>query len=266
MPSEEQAPSSAFGHYGEVEQVSQHWFAALFTSSIVYVAIGGLVVLIGTATKDLIAPEPVEVKFVEKVVKPEAPPPVEVAKPAPAPPPKMEAKPRQMAPAAAAVVPKDMKVRKLDAPPPPKELVAPQDMPTSVPQEADASLDKGIAVYGEPGTGDPAGLEGGGLGTGPGGLGFVLPQGAVAPKPHRSNRQPPYPAAARASKKTGLVLIRGTVRADGALEDLAVVRGDEPFVAAAMKAVGRWRYSPALYEGQPISAGVVIEIRFELKA
>lgn len=264
MQTEDRGPATSFGNYGDVEQVSQHWFAALFTSSIVYVALAAVAILIGTATKEFIAPEPVEVKFVEKVVKQELPPPVEVAKPAP-PPPKMEAKPRQEAPAAAAAIPKNMKVRKLDAPPPAKELVAPLDMPTNVPAEADASLDKGIGVYGEPGTGDPAGLEGG-TGSGPGRLGYLLPQGAVAPKPHKSNRQPAYPAAARNSKRAGIVLIKGTVRADGALEELELVRGEEPFAAAAMKAVGRWRYQPALYEGQPISAGVVIEIRFKLKA
>src|SRR5579875_2967295 len=48
-----------------------------------------------------------------------------------------------------------------EQPPPPKEMVAPKEMPRQAPAEADPSQDKGVAVYGEGGTGDAAGLEGG---------------------------------------------------------------------------------------------------------
>lgn len=262
-------PGIAFGHYGQVEHVSANWYAALFTSSAVYVAIGLVVVLIGTATKQIMAPppEPVEVKFVEKVLRPEPPPPIPQIeiKPLPAPP-KVQPKIRQQRPpAAAAVVPKDMKVRKLDTPPPPKELVAPEEMPQEAPKEVDASLDKGIAVYGEPGTGDPAGLEGGfGDGTGSMVGTFGLPEGAMAPRAYRSNQRPPYPPAALSGRKTGNVLIRCVVRADGRLEEIELVRGDEPFASSALRAMRRWRYEPALYEGQAISAPHVIEFRFKL--
>lgn len=261
-----QLSSTAFGHYGETEHVSQSWLAALFTSSIAWVVLAAFAVLAGKYTKDYIAPAPppVDVKFVEKVVEPEPLP--EVKKPEPPPLPKIEPKPQPQAPAAAAVVPKNMKVRQLEAPPPPKELVAPQDMPTTAPAEADPSLDKGIAVYGQPGSGDPAGLEGG-VGNGPGSWvgGFYLPEGAIAPKPYKSNRKPPYPAAAKSSKKTGLVLIKGVVRADGELEQLEVLQGEDPFAEAALKTVRGWKYQPAQYQGQLVSAGLVIEINFKLK-
>lgn len=255
----ESKESSAFGHYGEVDSVSGGWGTALFTSSLLYVALGALVVLIGTATKRMmVEPEPVEVTFVEQVVKPE---PVEA--PLPTPPP-LEAKPRQQAPAAAAVVPKHMKVRKLDAPPPPKVLEAPMEMPLDAPPEADPRLDEGIAVYGEPGDGDPAGLEGG-FGDGLGhfvGTFDNLPHGAVAPRMRRQNKKPDYPPAAVAEKRNGVVVLTCVVRADGYLDEIEVARGDEPFRSFVTRAVRRWRYEPAQYQGQSIAVRHTIEFRF----
>ncbi|HYD50690.1 MAG TPA: hypothetical protein VEB21_20200, partial [Terriglobales bacterium] len=157
MPAPREDNSTTFGHYGEIEHVSQNWAAALFTSSIAYVLLAGLALVAGKYTKDYIAPPapPVEVKFVEKIAAPEPPPVVQKIEPPP--PPKLEAKPLPQSPAAAAVVPKNMKIRKLDSPPPAKELVAPLEIPMTAPAEADSALDQGVAVYGDPGTGDPAG-------------------------------------------------------------------------------------------------------------
>ena len=254
---------STFGHYGEVEHVSGNWAAAFFTSSILYVLLGIGAIVIGTMTKKLIVePEPVEVKFVEQVVKPE---PVQPPKPEP---PKVEAKPRQQAPAAAAAVPKNMKVRRLDAPPPPKVLAAPNEMPLEAPAEADPSLDQGVAVYGEPGDGDPAGLEGG-FGDGTGdvvGIFEGLPKGAVAPKPRRQNKKPEYPPAALADKVTGVVIVKCVVRADGYLDEVQIEKGDEPFRTFVEKELKKWRYDPARYEGQAISVRHTIEFRFRLSA
>lgn len=260
---EQNDDQSAFGHYGEVEHVSGNWAAALFTSSLLYVLIGVVVLIIASFTKKMIVePEPVEVKFVEKVVKPEvAPPP----KPEP---PKVEAKPRQQAPAAAAAVPKNMKVRQLDAPPPPKVLEAPREMPLDAPAEADPSLDQGVAVYGEPGEGDPAGLEGG-WGDAAGdmvGIYEGLPKGAVAPKPRRQNKKPEYPPAALADKVTGVVIVKCVVRADGVLDEVTIEKGDAPFTTFVEKELKKWRYEPGQYQGQAISVRHTIEIRFRLKA
>ena len=257
---EERDQPSAFGHYGEVEHVSGNWAAALFTSSILYVLIGIFVLVVGAFTKKLvIEPEPVEVKFVEKIVKPEVVPP----KPAPM----VQAKPQQ-APAAAAAVPKNMRVRKLDAPPPPKVLEAPREMPLDAPAEADPSLDAGVAVYGEPGDGDPAGLEGG-FGDANGdmvGIFEGLPKGAVAPKPRRQNKKPEYPPAALADKVAGVVVVKCVVRADGYLDEINIEKGDEPFRTFVQKELKKWRYEPGQYQGQAISVRHTIEIRFRLKA
>lgn len=259
------AANGVFGNYATTEQHRRRWAAALTTSSAVYAAIGLTILGIGTATNRLIAPapEPVEVTFVEKLARPEPPPVLEpVGKSEPPSLPK-QPEPRRAAAAAAALVPKNMKVRKLAAPPPEKELVAPKEIPREPPKEADASADKGVAVYGEPGDTDPAGLEGS-RGNATGSLIGELPPGTVPPKPYARNPQPEYPKSARMSRRIGSVVLRCTVRADGTVTDLAVVRGEEPFVAAALKAVRRWRYEPAMFEGHPVSVPHKIEIRFQL--
>jgi len=247
-----------FGSYGRTEQVQRHWFAAGFASILVYAFIAVAAGLIGTAATRIVAPpEPVDVTFVEKVAKPEPPPPPAPVIEKPAPP-----------PAAAPIVPKDMKVRKLDKPPPPKELVAPKEMPQEKPAEADPSQDKGIAVYGEPGDGDPAGLEGGSAdGVAGGQVGAIaLPEDADPPMPADGNVPPPYPQEARAAGKTGMVILKIVIRTDGTVdaESIQVMRGDEPFVSAAVAAVKHWRYDPARYKGEAITVYRIIQIPFKL--
>jgi protein TonB len=246
----------SFGHYGNTERVPRQWFAALFTSSGVYAGIVLAAVALGFGTRELVSEKPVNVTFVEKVVKEEPPPP-----------PVAEAKP-QPPPAAAPVVRPDQKIRKLDKPPPPKELVAPKEMPQAAPQEADPSQDKGIAVFGEPGDGDPAGLEGGSKdGVAGGQVGAIaLPEDAVPPLPAKSNVVPGYPQEARANGLTGTVILKVVILADGRVADVQAMRGDEPFVSAAVQAVKTWKYEPARYKGLPITVYRIIQIPFKLNA
>ena len=253
-----------FGGYGDDDGDGRRsWLVATFGSTAIYLAIVLVAVLLGSATKQALEEKPVDVTFVEKVVKPEPPPP-----PAPvALAPKPEVKPQ--APAAAApVVRPDQKIRKLDKPPPKKEMVAPKEMPQEAPREADPSQDKGVAVYGEGGQGDPAGLEGGvaqgGVVGGTVGGAIALPEDAVAPKPLESNPVPPYPQEARAAGKTGMVILKVVILADGSVGDVTVMRGEEPFVSAAVTTVKQWKYQPALAQGQPITVYRVIQIPFKL--
>lgn len=248
--------------YGEGEQAPRPWFSALFTSSILYVGFAILATVVGLGTRKMVAEREVEVKFVEQVAKVEPPPPaaakpVEV-KPVP---PKVETK----RPAAAAVVPKGMKVRKLDQPPP-KTLAAPTDMPLDRPAEVDASLDKGVGVYGDYVEGDVAGIEGGVEGGVAGGVYGALPQGASAPRPSRGNVQPKYPRDARKAGKVGLVRLKVIVTAEGQVEDIQLVDGEAPFAEAALQAVRKWRYQPAKYQGETIAVRRVIEVYFKLRA
>jgi protein TonB len=242
--------------YGNAAHGPQHWLAALFSSSLIYVGVAVLVVTIGTATKKIIEQKTVDVTFVETVVKePPPPPPAPVVE---------EPKP---APAAAPVIPKGLKVRKLDVPPPAKELVAPKDMPLDKPREADPSQDKGVAVYGDAkGPGDAAGLEGGMAGGVVGGhVGAIeLPEDADPPMPAKSNVPPPYPEVARAGGKTDTVILKVVILASGKVGEVEVMRGEEPFASAAVEAVKKWQYEPAKYKGQPITVYRIIKIPFKL--
>jgi periplasmic protein TonB len=248
---------ATFGHYANGRSSNRSWLTALTASSGIYIGIIAAVMVLGSAAK-VVQERSVDVTFVEKIVKPEPPPP-----PAPV----IEAKPAPP-PAAAPVVPKDMKVRKLDKPPPPKEMVAPKEMPKAAPAEADPSQDKGVAVYGDAGDGDPAGLEGGSKGGVVGGQvgAIALPEDAVAPLPLKSNAAPAYPQEARAVGKMGTVILKVVIQADGRVADVQVMRGDEPFVSAAVAAVKSWKYEPARYKGQPITVYRIIQIPFKLNA
>jgi protein TonB len=251
---------SAFGSYTAHEETSRSWLSSLAASSVIYVGLVALLVTF-TATKTIIEKKPVELTFVEKVVK-------EVPPPPPPPPPAPEVKPAPPA-AMAPVVRPDQKIRKLDKPPPPKELTAPKEMPKAAPKEADPSEDKGIAVYGE-GKGDPAGLEGGlasgGTLGGQVGGAIALPEDASPPVPDSGNRKPDYPQQAKADGKQGTVVLKVVILADGRVAKVDLMRGEEPFASAAMAAVKNWRFEPARSKGQAITIYQIITIPFRLTA
>lgn len=253
------ADLSTFASYGRSAGVAHHWGAALLGSCATYALVALLVVALTAATKKIIIEQRVDVTFVEKVVKelpPPAPPPqpvaVEPAKPA-------------AAPAAAPIVRPEQKGRKLDKPPPPIELVAPKEMPKEAPKEAGPSEDKGVAVYGEPGRGDAAGLEGGMQRGVVGGQVGVIEMPPDAERPRLTKEiKPAYPEVARARGRTAVVLLKMAVMADGSVGEIKVARGDEPFVSSAIAAVKQWHFTPARVHGQPISTFIVVKVPFTL--
>jgi protein TonB len=147
-------------------------------------------------------------------------------------------------------------------------MTAPKEMPKQAPAEADPSQDKGIAVYGEGDHGDAAGLEGGvtsgGTVGGQVGGAIALPEDATPPLPEKSNSIPAYPQEAKATGKTGTVVLKVVILADGSVAQVQVVRGDEPFVSAAVAAVKKWKYAPARFKGQAITVYQMIQIPFRL--
>jgi protein TonB len=247
-----------FAGYGD-DEGRRRWGASLATSSAIYLALGVLAFVLGGRQVARVAEKVVDVTFVNKIAEPPPPPP-----PAPVMP---EVKPQ--APAAAApIVRPDQKVRHLDKPPPPKELVAPKEMPKQAPAETDASKDKGVAVYGDENTGDAAGLEGGvtkgGVVGGQVGGAIEMPEDGTPPLPEKSNPIPTYPQEARAAGKTATVILKAVILADGSVTKVQVMRGEEPFVSAALAAVKTWKYAPARYKGQPIAVYQIIQIPFRL--
>jgi len=124
-----------------------------------------------------------------------------------------------------------------------------------------------VAVFGD-GKGDPAGLEGGTAGGVVGGQvgAIALPEDATPPMPDEANRIPAYPQEARAAGKTGVVVLKIVILADGRVANVQVMRGEEPFVSAALATVKTWKYAPARFKGQAISVYRIIQIPFKLTA
>jgi protein TonB len=210
----------------------------------------------------------VEVTFAPK---PEAATAPVTAAPAPVPP--------------APVVPEGMKVKRVAGLPPPAPLRAPDAVPDARPDEADPSHDV-VEVADGTGSGDPGGEEGGGAATAapvataapetaapmpppppvrrradP----INLPESATPPVPDAGNAPPEYPEAARTGGLEGQVILKVVVSETGEVTDVQVLRGDEPFVSAAVAAVKTWRYSPALVDGRPAAVYRVLKIPFRLK-
>lgn len=79
------------------------------------------------------------------------------------------------------------------------------------------------------------------------------------------SRPPPvYPREALRRGVGGIVRVEVSVAADGSVErlDMAESSGNRFLDRAAMEAVRRWRFSPAMRNGQPVSATVVVPIEF----
>jgi protein TonB len=80
-------------------------------------------------------------------------------------------------------------------------------------------------------------------------------------------RPPRYPAIARDRGWEGRVVIRCAVDATGEVTEARVEEssGREVLDEAALAAVRRWRFEPALEEGTPVASEVSIPIRFALE-
>lgn len=77
--------------------------------------------------------------------------------------------------------------------------------------------------------------------------------------------QPAYPDAARKAKKEGQVIVDLVVEVDGTVSQVAVKDStDELFNEAALAAVRKWTFSPALEEAKPVASGMTVPIVFEL--
>src|SRR5262249_30357558 len=119
----------SFTHYGESADKGS-WLSSLAASSLIYVVLGLLVLSIPVTRHVIQARKPVQIKFVERVVK--TPPPVDIPQPKVQEPKPLTAPPTQVitrpkAPAAAApIVRPDQKIRRVDKPPPPKKLDVPK--------------------------------------------------------------------------------------------------------------------------------------------
>ena len=77
--------------------------------------------------------------------------------------------------------------------------------------------------------------------------------------------QPEYPEAAKKAKLEGIVDVDLVVGADGKVERAEIQNStNEVFNEAALSAVRRWTFSPALEEGKPVASGLTVPVVFQL--
>jgi protein TonB len=83
-----------------------------------------------------------------------------------------------------------------------------------------------------------------------------------------NNPAPDYPLMARSSGQQGRVLLKVLVTENGAAETvvLATSSGFERLDQAAIEAVKKWSFNPAKRSSQPISAYVLVPVKFSLNS
>ena len=77
--------------------------------------------------------------------------------------------------------------------------------------------------------------------------------------------KPVYPFAAKQAKMSGVVHVRVVVQEDGTVGEASIVRSSPPgvgFEDSALDAVKRWRFKPALREGDPVAASILVKVDF----
>lgn len=95
---------------------------------------------------------------------------------------------------------------------------------------------------------------------------IALPDDADPPEPDPDNRQPEYPEDARSAGREGVVVLKVVVSERGQVTRVEVLKGEEPFVGAAVDAVRSWRYEPARIEGEARAVFRIIRVPFRIRA
>ncbi len=96
-----------------------------------------------------------------------------------------------------------------------------------------------------------------------------LPEGlrvsSGVPQPVLAHRvEPVYPPLALQSGIEGEVVLEAVVDKNGKLTGLHLDSGNSLLAAAAMRAVGQWRYHPSRLNGEPIAVPIRITLKFAL--
>ena len=78
--------------------------------------------------------------------------------------------------------------------------------------------------------------------------------------------KPKYPPEAREEKVMGLVIVETVITEEGVVEDVEVLESpDERLSAAAVEAIQRWQFEPALCDGKPVGVYYNLTFKFRLE-
>ena len=76
---------------------------------------------------------------------------------------------------------------------------------------------------------------------------------------------PEYPDIARQSSMEGTVVVQALVGKDGKVKDTKVVKSVPVLDDAAVAAVKRWVFKPALSNNKPVAVWVAVPVKFSLQ-
>jgi TonB family protein len=84
--------------------------------------------------------------------------------------------------------------------------------------------------------------------------------------PEAIERQPPkYPDKARAAGAGGTVIVQALIGKDGEVRRTAIAESIPLLDQAAVQAVERWRFRPAMSNGEPVAVWVAVPVKFTLQ-
>lgn len=76
---------------------------------------------------------------------------------------------------------------------------------------------------------------------------------------------PEYPDEARRARMEGVVIVEAVIDREGNVKDVTVLRPlDMGLTEAAVAAVEQWKYTPTLYNGEPVEVVVTMTVQFQL--
>ena len=88
--------------------------------------------------------------------------------------------------------------------------------------------------------------------------------GAIRPPQKVAHVAPEYPAIARASRTSGVVILEALIGEDGAVRDVRLLRSVPLLDDAAMRAVRQWQFTPTLLNGQAVPVVMTVTVSFVL--
>jgi protein TonB len=80
-----------------------------------------------------------------------------------------------------------------------------------------------------------------------------------------ADAQPVYPEIARAARVDGSVILECVIDTTGRVTNIRVLTSVPLLDQAAIDAVRRWRYTPSVYHGRPVSVLMTVTMRFTLQ-
>jgi TonB family protein len=95
----------------------------------------------------------------------------------------------------------------------------------------------------------------------------VQPQAGPDYRPPQvlARAEPVYSTFARQARLQGTVKVNATIGTDGVPRSLVCVDGNSVLCRMAFEAIAKWRYRPAMSNGQPVEAQTLISFNFQLR-